>query len=256
MTQDLQLKIQQSKQFLSNVYNSMDNLWNANSGGKDSLVVYTLIKELGLPIKSFHNNTTIDPKGTMQFIRQNMSDTIINQPKETFYQLVERKGLPTRLNRFCCEILKESSGKAINTIEGVRAAESRARSTREPITCDTRKSMKNSKHIYPILYWSDKDIWNFIHDRNLQVAPCYEYFDRLGCVGCPLVNSNKRIYEFSHHPKILKNIEKAIGKGMNNNPQWKLTQYSNNNAELAIKWWLTGLTMQQFFTQYELEFNT
>lgn len=28
-------------------------------------------------------------------------------PKESFLQLVERKSFPTRLNRYCCEYLKE-----------------------------------------------------------------------------------------------------------------------------------------------------
>ena len=53
----------------------------------------------------------------------------ILRPKENFFQLIAKKGFPSRFSRFCCEALKEY--KVLDkTIIGVRKAESRARKER------------------------------------------------------------------------------------------------------------------------------
>lgn len=246
---NLHNKIDRSKRFLEKVVETMDNLHIANSGGKDSTVVYFLVKEMGLNLPVFHNNTTIDPDGTLTFIREVMPETIINRPEETFYQLVARKAFPTRINRYCCEILKESGGIGKNTIEGVRASESTNRQGREYIECDRRPSMKGSQHIYPIYDWSDDDVWAYIRAKGLPVAPCYaKGMSRLGCIGCPqITRKGARMKEFELYPRRWDACRKAIDKGMNNNPQWKITRYTNNDGEKAMQWWLSGLPMSEFF---------
>ena len=245
----LQNKIDTSKQFLDKVINNIDNIHVANSGGKDSTVVYFLLQEMGVKLPVFHSNTTIDPDGTLRHIREVMPDTVIINPKESFYQLVERKGFPTRLNRYCCTILKENGGVGKNTIEGVRAAESRSRASRDYIQCDTRKSMNGAQHIYPILDWTDDDVWAFIKRCNIPIAPCYSLgMSRLGCVACPLVSrKGAREKELSIYPRRYDAYKKAITKGMTKNPQWKLSQLTNGNGEIAMKWWLSGKTMNDFF---------
>jgi len=242
-------KISASKRFLEKVIDNMDNLHIANSGGKDSTVVYFLLQEMGVKLPVFHSNTTIDPDGTLKHIREVMPDTVIINPKESFYQLVERKGFPTRLNRYCCQILKENGGIGKNTIEGVRASESRKRANRDYIQCDTRKSMKGAKHIYPILDWTDDDVWGFIESRNLPVAPCYHLgMSRLGCVACPLVSrKGVREQELKLYPRRYDAYMRAITKGMSNNPQWKLSQLTQGNGEIAMSWWLSGKTMNEYF---------
>ena len=42
-------------------------------------------------------------------------------------------------------------------------------------------------------------------------------------------------------------INKAIGKGMSKNPQWKLTQLTEGISDLAMNWWLSGKTMNDYF---------
>ena len=94
--------------FIHTVANATDKpLFAGNSGGKDSAVVDYLLQKSGIEYTSIYANTTIDPIGTIRHIRENYPHTVIMHPKETFYQLVERKGFPTRLNRYCCEFLKE-----------------------------------------------------------------------------------------------------------------------------------------------------
>ena len=40
---------------------------------------------------------------------------------------------------------------------------------------------------------------------------------------------------------------------MNKNPQWKLTCATDSDAEIAMKWWLSGKTMNEYFSEYSFE---
>lgn len=225
----------------------MDNLYVANSGGKDSVVMYFILQEMGIKLPTIHSNTTIDPDGTLKFIRETMPDTVIIHPKESFYQLVERKSFPSRWNRYCCEILKENGSAGKNTIEGVRSEESRTRD-RDYIVCDTRKSMKGKQHIYPLLDWTEEQIWRYIRKKDLPIAPCYKLgLKRLGCVACPLASPKVRLKELELYPRRYNAYKNAIEKGMAKNPQWKLTQFTGGVGETAMQWWLSGKPMNEFF---------
>lgn len=237
-----------------------DVLFAGNSGGKDSAIIDFLLQKSGINYHSYHTNTTLDPPGTIPHLKLYYPHTEILKPNETFYQLIRRKGLPTRLNRYCCEHLKEYASVAKMVFEGVRSAESKNRKGRDYIQCDSRKWQQGAQHVYVIYDWTDIDVWNYIAFRNIKLAPHYELakkegLTRLGCVGCPLVATKTRQKEFKLYPKILQNITKAIETGMKENPQWKLSVATNGNAELAIQWWLSGLTMNQFFKKQTLTGN-
>ena len=154
---DLELK---AIKFIQTVKNSFleTDLYAGNSGGKDSAVLDHLLQRSGINYKSYYCNTTIDPTGTISHIRHNYPHTEILHPKESFYDLVKRKGLPTRLNRYCCEYLKEYGSVGKNVFEGIRSAESSNRKGRDYIQCDTRKWQKGAQHIYPIYDWTDDDV--------------------------------------------------------------------------------------------------
>lgn len=239
--------------FINTVRNAtVDDLYAGNSGGKDSAIVDYLLQKSGIKYHSYHTNTTLDPPGTIPHLKQYYPHTEILKPNETFYQLIRRKGLPTRLNRYCCEHLKEYASIARMVFEGVRSAESNKRKGRDYIQCDSRKWQKGAQHIYPIYDWTDKDVWNYIAYRKIVIAPHYELaksegLTRLGCVGCPLVKTKTRQKEFKIYPKILHNITKAIETGMKENPHWKLSVATNGDAVLAIQWWLSGKTMNEYF---------
>jgi len=223
-------------------------LYAGNSGGKDSAVVDKLLYLSGIKYNSYYTNTTIDPPGTIRHIREHYPHTEILQPKESFYQLVERKGLPTRLNRYCCEFLKEYGSVGKIVFEGVRSAESRKRQGRDYIQCDNRKWQKGAQHAYPIYDWTDEDVYIFIDRHSIELPQHYNYAKRLGCVGCPLVSrKGHRQKEFDLYPKYYEAIKRAITKGMGRNPQWKLACATNGDGESAMQWWLSGKTMNEFF---------
>lgn len=99
----------------------------AYSGGKDSDVILQLVKESGIPYRAIYKNTTIDPPGTIKHALDMGAEMI--RPEKTFFQLVEKKGYPSRVRRFCCEILKEY--KVLDkAVIGVRREESVSRSKR------------------------------------------------------------------------------------------------------------------------------
>ena len=252
----LERKVEQSRKLIKSIINSKDKefvkkLILGFSGGKDSCVVYDLVMDVDNSIPCYYANTTIDPLGTLPYIKNNFPNVEILYPKESFFQLVKRKGLPTRLTRFCCVYLKEYVGVGKNMFEGIRSEESQKRQGRDYIQCDSRKSYKGGKHIYPIYDWSEKDVWDYIKIRGIKTNPNYIQnggcMSRIGCVGCPLAGRNQRLREFEIFPKYLNAAKLAIDKGMKTHPQWKLSELTKGDADLAIQWWLSGETMNDFF---------
>lgn len=178
-------------------------------GGKDSDVILALAKMSGIPFEAIYKNTTIDPPGTIAHCIEN-GVTIVH-PKETFNQLIEKHGLPSRWRRFCCSALKEYKIYD-RAIQGIRRCESTKRAERykEPEYCRTYKQGGKVRVYLPILEWTDADVEQFIKDRNIKCAPVY--YDengqfhverRLGCIGCPL-KSDVGLEDFKKYPKLLK----------------------------------------------------
>lgn len=182
------------------------------SGGKDSDVILELARMSGIPFEAIYKNTTIDPPGTIAHCKAN--GVTIMPPTMTFFQLVEKKGIPTRRARFCCEVLKEYPIRG-RAIQGIRKCESTARAKRYnkgPEIC-WLYSGKPCVHVYlPILEWTNDDVTQFIKDRVIKCHPLY--YDengsfhverRLGCIGCPL-KSDCGKSDYIRYPGMLKRL--------------------------------------------------
>lgn len=211
ISDELDRKIKQAIRFLQSIkLEDGEQIELCYSGGKDSDVILQLAKESGINYRGIYKNTTIDPSGTIKHAKDNGCEII--QPKESFFKLVAKHGLPSRYARFCCSILKEY--KILDKqIVGVRRSESRARYERykEPEKCRTYKKDVKARQYFPILEWSDEDIAEFIADRKIKCHDLYYDEDgnfhverRLGCMGCPLQSRKKRINEFKKNPNLLK----------------------------------------------------
>lgn len=203
----------------------------AYSGGKDSDVILQLAKEAGLNYRAIYKNTTIDPPGTSRHAREMEAEVVM--PKLTFFQLIEKNGLPSRFYRFCCSKLKEYQyDKAITKcVMGIRKDESKRRSSRynEPTQCMGTKKYPYEA-IYPILEWTQQDVLDFIQDRGIRCAPVYydenDEFHverRLGCLCCPLQSRKTRVQSFKRYPRMLRAYIRAAQKYLDSHPDSKTT---------------------------------
>ena len=243
---ELKTKIERSIKILKELDKGDYNL--AFSGGKDSIIILDLIRKSGCDYIATYSNTTIDPTGTIEFIKKNYPEVNIIQPEKSFYQLVIEKGLPTRKGRFCCEHLKERYGIGKRNVDGTRWDESIKRKKYSPEDCDSRKWMKGAVHIRPILDWTEKDVWDYIKYYKLPYIKYYDApynFKRHGCVGCPYGGSKQQIKEFKIFPRHYEALIKAIKKHMKNKPNNKIAKSFNNEYEV-FHWWLSNLSINNY----------
>lgn len=212
------------------------------SGGKDSDVILQLAKESGINYKAIYKNTTIDPPGTIAHAIE-MGAEVVKPKNGTFRELVIRKGLPSRVRRFCCDKLKEY--KILDkAIVGVRKSESRARAERynEPTQCRFYGSKKEHvEQILPILDWTDDDVKEFIEDRGIKCAPIYYDEDgnfvverRLGCMCCPMQSKKKRIEEFKKHPGMVVFYCHALEEFWDTHPEASVRKWHKTHYEQFV----------------------
>lgn len=181
ISKQLQKKIDKALKLLQSVAMGYDGeIEVAYSGGKDSDVILQLAKEAGINYRAIYKNTTIDPPGTISHAMKMGAEVV--RPKESFFELIAKRGFPNRNRRICCDALKEYQydKNLKKVIMGVRKSESTARSKNydEPTKC-----LGNKRHpyeaIYPLLDWTDCDVRDFILDRGITCAPVY--YDSGGC---------------------------------------------------------------------------
>lgn len=209
MRAELEYKIERTIKMIQ-AFAKDDVVEVAYSGGKDSDVILQLTKESGVKYRAIYKNTTIDPPYTENHVREVGAEVVM--PRENFFSLVRKSGLPNRLHRFCCEKLKEY--KILDkAIIGVRKAESikRAQRYNEPEICRIYNKKERVRHLMPILDWSDLDVLEYIQDRKIKLHPLYyredgsiDVMKRLGCMICPLVSKNKHIQAYREHPRFVK----------------------------------------------------
>lgn len=218
---ELNKKIEQSIKLLRSIKRPEVEL--SYSGGKDSDVILELSRMAGINVRPIYKMTTIDPPGTIRHCREKGVE--IMPPKMTFFQLIEKKGFPTRRARFCCDVLKEY--KILDcAIQGIRRSESvnRSKLYHEPVICRFYGSKKNNVQVVlPILEWTDDDVEEFISTRGIKCHPLYyengifNVKKRLGCLCCPL-RSDNGLAEFKRYPNMVKAWIRAGEKYWNTHP--------------------------------------
>ena len=186
------------------------------SGGKDSCVIYDLVKKAGVKYDVHYALTTIDPPELVYFIRNEYPEVWENRniPKLSMWQIIEKKGfLPNRQIRYCCDVLKEGYSKGRVVVTGIRASESSRRAKRQQV--EKAKTSKAKMFVHPIFDWQDDDIWEYIHTHNVPYCKLYdEGFDRIGCIMCPLQSWRKFERDMQKFPRYVNLYKLAAGRAV------------------------------------------
>ena len=171
------------------------------SGGKDSQALLRLAEMAGIKYEAHYNYTKIDPPELVRFIKQHYPNVVFNMPDISYWDLIRKnKFPPSSLNRYCCRVLKEGKGTDKVKLLGVRAEESVRRKKQQPVSYN---------RILPIFHWTEIDVWEFISD----LPHCVLYdegYDRIGCIGCPLISPRRRKRDFERYPAYEKCYRKVF----------------------------------------------
>lgn len=141
------------------------------SGGKDSDVLLTLFERSGVPFEVHNSHTTADAPQTVYHIRKKFKELeekgikcTIQYPELSMWQLIpKKKSPPTRLRRYCCAYLKETSCENRMIATGVRWDESNARKERGSLEIITPK--KKDKIVL-----QRSDIYDDLEEDNKQLS--------------------------------------------------------------------------------------
>lgn len=268
--------LQKSEKLALQYYNK--GFYLAFSGGKDSLCLYHLAKLANVKFEAHYARTGIDHPELVHFIMRNYPDVVWDRPKLSFWQLVlQKKMLPTRKMRYCCQVLKETQGAGTVTLTGVRHAESAKRSKRNTYEVSSNKFSGNehdfeiwrkkqqdqfSEHkesevrcingkdkiiINPIIDWTDKDVWFFIREvAKVEYCSLYdEGYHRLGCLFCPMA-SKKNIRKMERdYPKYKRQFLRTIQKLREHRADEGLQDYwEGMTNEDVIQWWFSKKSVE------------
>lgn len=242
------------------------------SGGKDSSVCVELAQMAKIPFEVQHNHTTADAPETVYFVRSEFQrlelggvKCTINYPyykgeRTSMWDLIPKKLMPpTRLARYCCDVLKENGGKNRFITTGVRWEESTKRKevavyeifqknekNRLKLNNDNDEKrmlfetcqLRAKRIVNPIVDWAEKDVWDFLNDSKVPVNPLYtEGFCRVGCVGCPMAGKRGREREFLRWPKYKKMYINAFNKMLELREE-RGRKTSWLNGQDVFNWWL------------------
>ena len=249
----------------------------AFSGGKDSQALYHLACRGGVKFKAHMNLTSVDPPEVIRFVKKNYPDVELIKPRMSIYDMAKKKGcLPTRLVRWCCEEFKERSGVGKVTLIGIRKSESTNRKKRNEIETGDRKFSGTfdqwSEHqekmvtcvggkdkilVSPILYWNEKDVWDYLKRMHIPYCELYDKgYKRIGCIMCPMSNYKQNVREMKDFPHVGKNWRKTIEWLIEN--KWK-DKPLLQDPDMALKWWISKKSFKEFYAdevmQQKLEFK-
>jgi phosphoadenosine phosphosulfate reductase len=226
----------------------IEGYWVSFSGGKDSIVIYDLVKRAEVSFDVHFNQTTIDPPEIYEFIKTNYPEIQWESPKRSMFAAIKSRQIPpTRRVRYCCAELKELHGIGRVLVTGVRRAESNARKDR-PIYGESKL---NSKTIYlnPIVDWELEDVWDYIKKYKLKYPSLYDNgYDRIGCIMCPLQNRYGMLKDAIRFPKhykaYLKAFEKVLINCKERNSPKKYATLKWKTPEDIMFWWIYGIHRQ------------
>lgn len=218
----------------------------AFSGGKDSVLLWWLCKEAKVNYQMFFYNNSLLNSDAKNFVLEFFPETKILKPQLNFFQLVEKKKiLPTRKSRFCCQYFKECYGSLTHyTLTGVRNDESYNRSFTKISEFRPNPITRKMKHlINPLVFLTEKEVWQLIKKNNLPICNSYKTLKRNGCIGCPMsCNRTKEI--FIKYPKFKNMWLKACKIVYDIKIKNNINQF--DSPEDILLWYCSDLPINQY----------
>ncbi|PIS28458.1 phosphoadenylyl-sulfate reductase [Candidatus Saganbacteria bacterium CG08_land_8_20_14_0_20_45_16] len=215
-------KVERSKALIAEAYAKYgETMVVANSLGKDSVVVWDLVKKVNPKIKGFIVTTRFKPAATKKF----MKEVVARYPELKIYENIEP--IPDKLYETdpdkCCDILKvKPIREAIEELHvkcwatGLRCTEGR---TRTDFT-EVEERDKGLIKLNPILIWKEREVWEYLALYQVPVNQLYaEGYRSLGCEPCTHISNeaderagrwigtSKCGGECGIHTRPLKNVE-------------------------------------------------
>lgn len=198
---------------------------------------------------------------------------------KTMWNLIVKNGIPpTRLMRYCCKELKEHGGKGRLKITGVRKEESINRANNSGdilivgspkttkkfldkneiehdvtkkggivLNFDNSDSRRSVEHCYrttstminPIIDWTEKDVYSFLHYYGVSINPLYSCGEcRVGCVGCPQGGHKKQKIDFITYPKYKENYIRAFDRMLKVRIEKGNPSHEWSSGEEVMNWWI------------------
>lgn len=192
--------------------------WGCDSGGKDSGTIRKLAELAGVKVTWHHQVTGIDPPEVIEFIQEEHPETILERDSEDVLESIA-KGRCARLEDvgWCCRAVKGRGGLGTVKITGVRREEQSTFGLPwlefQGVGWMVGGGVASfaSWMVNPLVFWTAKDVWEFHRCECLAYCKLYdEGFERVGCVGCPMVGRDCTRRAFGRWPEIEKGWAQAF----------------------------------------------
>lgn len=95
--------------------------------------------------------------------------------------------------------------------------------------------------INPIVDWTNKDVWEFLHHYGCESNPLYQCGNnRIGCIGCPLAGEKQMKADFVRYPKYKEAYIRAFDRMLEKRKADGLKSDRKNwiDGEHVMRWWV------------------